>query len=105
VDDFDLMKGTALKLQAFSRFLDAYPEQKDHVTLVEVIVPSRGPLQERKVARENIMHEVKAIRDKYGEAVLEILERDSVELTELVALYTVAHVSGARSCGRAQAAR
>jgi len=93
VDDFDLMKGTVLKLHAFSRFLQLYPEQKDEVVLVEVIVPSRGPLQERKSARDNIMHEVEHIRKLYGSACLEIIERDAIELNEIVALYSIAHAA------------
>lgn len=45
VDRLDYTKGIPLRLQAFRNALQRYPELRTKVTLIQVVVPSREPIQ------------------------------------------------------------
>ncbi len=53
VDRLDYSKGIPLRLRAFHRFLERYPEYREHVTLMLIVAPSRTEVpQYRELKRE-----------------------------------------------------
>lgn len=53
VDRLDYSKGIPLRLKAFHRFLERYPEYREHVTLMLIVAPSRTEVpQYRELKRE-----------------------------------------------------
>src|SRR5205085_7385590 len=46
VDRLDYSKGLTLRLEAFERFLENYPEWRNHVTYLQITPKSRSTIQE-----------------------------------------------------------
>lgn len=96
VDDYDIVKGTLLKFQAYERFLSTHPEYRREIVLVEIISNSYNSQAEKNLLRQQVMEEVENIHRLYGKDVLHIVEPPSgkfiMDVNELVAYYRSAHV-------------
>jgi trehalose 6-phosphate synthase/phosphatase len=65
VDRMDYTKGIPERLKAFRRFLELYPEHRDRVTLVQVVVPSRRGIPEYEDLKTEIERLVGEINGQF----------------------------------------
>ena len=68
VDRLDYIKGIDLKLDIFHSFLQTYPEHRDNVSLMQVVVPSRIDVPAYQQLKENIEGHVGYINGYWGKA-------------------------------------
>lgn len=66
VDRLDYIKGIPQKLHAFDRFLQKNPQSKGRTSLLQVVVPSRGDVDEYHTLRLEIQDLVSEINGKHG---------------------------------------
>jgi trehalose 6-phosphate synthase/phosphatase len=66
VDRLDYTKGILRRLEAFSRFLERYPEYKGKLTYVLVVVPSRTTVARYALLKRQIDEMVGAINGRHG---------------------------------------
>lgn len=66
VDRLDYIKGVPQKLQAFDRLLQKNPERKGKISMLQVVVPSRGDADEYHKLRLEIQDLVSEINGKHG---------------------------------------
>ena len=69
IDRLDYTKGIPERLQAFGNALERYPELREHVTLIQVVVPSRSDIpryQELKARIENLVGKINGRFTKPG---------------------------------------
>jgi len=92
--DLDSVKGGLLKLQAYARFFDRYPNWKDQVVFVEVQTPNRSVTLDYSVDLEELLKEqVDKIHAKHGKEVLHHLVLDEqLPLKQQVAYYSLSDV-------------
>ena len=97
VDEIDMVKGPLLKLQAIDRFFVNYPQYKDKVVILEMLIPSKNMDNEgMKTIHDNLIHMIHDIQKKHGKEVIQVLEpatNQGVNLLELVTLYNAAEVA------------
>jgi len=91
VDRLDYIKGVPQKLFAFEVFLAKHPEWVGKVVLVQVAVPSRGDVEEYQNLRTTVNELVGRINGQFGSIEFMPIHymHQSVDFTELVALYNV----------------
>ena len=95
VDRLDYSKGINNRLYAFESFLEKYPEWKEKVVFVIVIVPSReeiGKYGERKRMIENNISRINGALGNYKWTPV-VYQYQSVDFDKLIALYSSAHVA------------
>lgn len=94
IDRLDYTKGIYNRLQAFSYFLDHYPDYHHQVSLILIAVPSRTKIPEYKEMRSQISRLVSEINGRYGTiGWLPITyQLRSFSQEELVALYQLADI-------------
>jgi trehalose 6-phosphate synthase len=107
VDRLDYIKGVPQKLHAFDVFLTHHPEWRGKVplpqsitptdrkvVLVQVAVPSRGDVEEYQNLRATVNELVGRINGQYGSIEFMPIHfmHQSVNFTELVALYSVSDI-------------
>ena len=94
VDRLDYTKGLDLKLEAFEHLLEAHPELRGEVRLLQLAVPSRTDVPEYVRLREAIERKVGAINGRFGtpQYVPVHYMFTSVPFEELLALYRLADV-------------
>lgn len=68
VDRLDYIKGIDLKLDIFHAFLQSYPDCRDKVSLMQVVVPSRTDVPAYQQLKENIEGRVGYINGYWGKA-------------------------------------
>ncbi len=68
VDRLDYSKGIPERLEAFARLLEQFPEWRNHVSFVQVSVPTRADVPEYGELRSRVEHLVGRINGTYGEA-------------------------------------
>ena len=96
VDRLDYMKGIEQKLRGYEEFLNVYPEWAGNCVLVQLAVPSRGDVKEYQRLRRHVHELVGEISgshsnlQNFGPPVIYLDQ--SVQFTELVALYCLADV-------------
>ncbi len=66
VDRLDYTKGIPERLKAFARLLNTHPEHRNHVTLVQVAVPSRAEVSEYRDLKREIDRLVGEINGRFG---------------------------------------
>lgn len=66
VDRLDYIKGLPLKLRAFKAFLKRYPEEREKVQFLQIVIPSRTDVPEYKNLKEEIEQLVSSINGEYG---------------------------------------
>lgn len=95
VDRIDRTKGILEKLRAFAEALTRYPELQEHVTLVQVAVPSRESLPGHAVLRaeiERLVGEINGCFGRPGWVPVHYLHRE-LDPEELLAYYRLADVA------------
>lgn len=66
VDRLDYTKGIPDRLEAFDTFLEAHPEQRGEVTLIQIAVPSREAVESYRRLREEVEGLVGRINGAHG---------------------------------------
>jgi alpha,alpha-trehalose-phosphate synthase [UDP-forming] len=95
VDRLDYTKGIPERLLAFRKLLEYYPDTHGHVTMVQVVVPSREEIPNYQQLKLSIEHLVSQINGEFGRpgwTPVLYLHR-CLDLPELVAYYRAAHVA------------
>jgi len=94
VDRLDYIKGLPLKLRAFRSFLKRYPEEREKVQLVQVVIPSRTDVPEYRRLKDEIEQLVSSINGEYGNPAYMPVQYiyHSVSEFELSALYQLSDV-------------
>lgn len=94
VDRLDYIKGLLQKLQAFKSFLKRFPEEREKVQMVQIVIPSRTEVPEYKDLKEQIEQLVSSINGQYGTPAYTPIHYlyHSVSENELSALYQLSEV-------------
>ncbi len=66
IDRLDYSKGIPNRLRAFEIFLDRHPEFRNKVTLIMLVVPSRGQVEQYKLLKSEVDELVGRINGKFG---------------------------------------
>ncbi len=66
IDRMDYSKGISQRLEAFSLFLDNYPEYKEKVTLILVAVPSRTKVEHYRLLKKQLDELIGKINGEHG---------------------------------------
>lgn len=92
VDRLDYTKGILRKLLAFERLLDAYPDHRERVRLLQLAVPSREGVEAYQSFRRDVEMLVTRINGQFGTAGWTPIQylHQSVDRNELLALYRAA---------------
>lgn len=94
VDRLDYTKGVPERLRAFGRALERHGELREHVSLVQVVVPSRTAIDEYKDLKAEIEMAVGEVNGRFSSAgwvPIHYVFR-SFDRTELIAMYRAADV-------------
>ncbi|MBN1335983.1 MAG: trehalose-6-phosphate synthase [Deltaproteobacteria bacterium] len=94
VDRLDYTKGVPEKLLAYESLLERYPEHREKVVLLQVLVPSRAGVSHYQALKDRIDRLVGAVNGRFGTTgwtPVRYLYR-AVSREELVALYRLAQV-------------
>jgi trehalose 6-phosphate synthase len=95
VDRLDYTKGILERLSAYRILLSRYPELRERITLIQIVVPSREDIAEYRQLRLNIENLVSNINGEYGRPgwiPIQYFYR-SVCRTDLLAYYRAADVA------------
>ncbi|HEX9628193.1 MAG TPA: trehalose-6-phosphate synthase [Acidiferrobacterales bacterium] len=96
VDRLDYTKGIPHRLRAFRSALHRHPELREHVTLIQVVVPSREDIREYHDLKEEIERLVGEINGEFtrpgGWVPIHYVFR-SLDKTELLAYYRAAQIA------------
>ncbi|MBP9757304.1 MAG: trehalose-6-phosphate synthase [Candidatus Pacebacteria bacterium] len=94
VDRLDYIKGIPERIRGFEFFLEANPQQRGKVTLLQIGSPTRAGVEKYREYAEQIRSEVQRVNAKFafGDWKPIILEERSYSHDELRALYRLAHV-------------
>lgn len=66
IDRLDYSKGVPERLKAFELFLEKYPEQREQVIFLQLVVPSRDTVKQYASLKEEINRMVSDINAKHG---------------------------------------
>ena len=94
VDRLDYSKGLANRIRAFDRMLEAAPELKRGVCLLQVAVPSRGNIRAYRELKSELASLVGEVNGRHGEVdwiPIRYLNKSFSQLT-LAGFYRTAHV-------------
>lgn len=95
IDRLDYTKGIPERLEAFDLFLEKFPQYKNKVILILVVVPSRTNVREYMLLKQRVDELISSINGKYGDigwVPIWYLYR-FLNLQKLVPLYKLAHVA------------
>ena len=96
VDRLDYTKGIPLRLEAFRLALRQYPELQEHVTLIQVVVPSRDDIPQYRNLKTRIEQLVGEINGEFtrpgGWVPIHYVYR-SVDRLDLIAYYRAAQIA------------
>ncbi|MGB5985911.1 MAG: trehalose-6-phosphate synthase [Desulfobacterales bacterium] len=95
VDRLDYTKGIPERLQAFAIALKHYPELREKISLIQIVVPSREKIPKYQELKLEIQRLVSDINGRYGQTgwvPIHYIFR-SVDRAELVALYRAADIA------------
>lgn len=95
VDRLDYSKGIPERLEAFSAFLQKYPQWHRKVSMVMIAVPSRTEVETYKVLRDQIEQTVGRINGTYGSIDWTPISYQfrNLDFTDIVALYSEADIA------------
>jgi trehalose 6-phosphate synthase/phosphatase len=95
VDRLDYSKGILHRLEGFERLLEKYPELREKVVLIMLVVPSRIGVQQYELMKKQIEEYVGRINGKFGSIswMPVIYQYKHLSLHPLVALYGVSDVA------------
>ncbi|WP_372775572.1 bifunctional alpha,alpha-trehalose-phosphate synthase (UDP-forming)/trehalose-phosphatase [Mangrovibacterium sp.] len=66
IDRLDYTKGIPSRIRAFEHFLEHYPEFRNRVTLIMLVVPSRAEVEQYKLLKSEIDELVGRINGRFG---------------------------------------
>ena len=95
IDRLDYTKGIPERLRCYELFMERYPEYREKVILIMIVVPSRVQLKYYQLMKSDIEKYVGKINGKYGTlkwVPIHYLYR-SIPFNMLVALYNIADVA------------
>ncbi len=95
IDRLDYSKGIPQRLKAFELFFERYPQYKDKISLIMVVVPSRDQVGKYKELKEDVDRLVGRINGRFGKinwTPIHFFYR-SFPLEELSAFYRMADVA------------
>lgn len=95
IDRLDYSKGIPQRLRAFELFFERYPQYRDKISLIMVVVPSRDQVGKYKELKEEVDRLVGRINGRYGKinwTPVHFFYR-SFPLEELSAFYRMADVA------------
>ena len=95
IDRLDYSKGIPTRLEAFELFFDRYPQYRNKISLIMVVVPSRDQVGKYRELKEEVDRLVGRINGKYGRinwTPIHFFYR-SFPLDELSAFYRMADVA------------
>lgn len=94
IDRLDYSKGIINRLKAFELFLQKYPEYREKVTLVAVVVPSRIGVYKYQETKETIDQIIGSINGKFGSIKWTpvIYQFKNLPFDELAAVYNLGDV-------------
>lgn len=94
VDRLDYTKGITHRLSGYERFLERYPEWREKVVFILVVVPSRQIVSKYNERRKMIEEQVGRLNGKYSSLTWQpiIYRYNHLSFTELTALYEVSNV-------------
>jgi trehalose 6-phosphate synthase/phosphatase len=95
VDRLDYTKGVTHRLSGFERFLEMFPEWREKVVFILVVVPSRQIISKYNERRKMIEEQVGRINGKYSNLVWQpiIYRYSTLPFEELTTLYLAADVA------------
>ena len=96
IDRLDYTKGIALRLRAFQDLLQRYPDMRERVSLIQVVVPSREDVpqyQQMKTEIEQLVGRINGAFARPGGWVPVWYEFRSLSRTELLAYYRAADMA------------
>ena len=95
VDRLDYTKGVTHRLSGFEHFLETYPEWKEKVVFILVVVPSRQIISKYNERRKLIEEQVGRINGRYSTLAWQpiIYRYNHLAFDELCSLYLVADVA------------
>jgi trehalose 6-phosphate synthase/phosphatase len=95
IDRLDYSKGILERLNAFELFLETYPEEREKIVFVQLVVPSRDSVKQYANLREEINKRVSDINARYGTLTWQPISYfyRSFPITMLAALYTSADIA------------
>jgi trehalose 6-phosphate synthase/phosphatase len=95
VDRLDYSKGILHRLEGFERLLEKYPEFREKVVLIMVVVPSRIGVQQYELMKKQIEEYVGRINGEFGSIswMPVIYQYKHLSLHPLVALYGLSDVA------------
>jgi trehalose 6-phosphate synthase len=96
IDRLDYTKGIPHRLQAFRIALDRYPELRERVSLIQVVVPSRVDIpqyHELKTQIEQLVGEINGTFMRPGGWVPVWYVYSSLNRSDLLAYYRAAHIA------------
>lgn len=95
IDRLDYSKGIPERLIAFEEFLKKYPQYKEKVILLQLVVPSRDTVKQYATLKKEINRLVADINARYGTLSWQPIHYfyQSFPLEMLSALYTVADIA------------
>ncbi|MDF2455064.1 MAG: otsA [Cytophagaceae bacterium] len=95
VDRLDYSKGLIHRLTGYQAFLEAYPEWKEKVVFIMVIVPSRDTILQYQDMKHELEETIGRINGKYGSFNWRpiIYMYTSLSFSELLGLYSVCDVA------------
>ena len=90
VDRLDYTKGVSSRLQAYEHFLTEYPEFREKVVFVMVVVPSRDTISKYAQRKKMIDEYIGDLNSRIGNINWQpvIYQYNHLEFAELMALYT-----------------
>jgi trehalose 6-phosphate synthase/phosphatase len=94
VDRLDYIKGLVLKLKAFQEFLRKFPDEKEKVQMVQIVIPSRTDVPEYQDLKQKVEQLVSTINGEFGTPTYMPVHYlfHSVSEYELSALYQLSEV-------------
>jgi trehalose 6-phosphate synthase/phosphatase len=95
VDRLDYTKGVTHRLSGFERFLELYPDWREKVVFILVVVPSRQIISKYNERRKLIEEQVGRLNGKYSTLSWQpvIYRYSNLAFDELCALYLAANVA------------
>lgn len=94
LDRLDYTKGIPERIQAFGQALERYPELRERVVLVQIVIPSRTAIDEYQGLKAEVEKLVSEVNGRYtvpGWVPIHYVFR-SLSRTELAAFYRAAHI-------------
>ena len=95
VDRLDYTKGVHNRLQAYERFLTQYPDYRERVVFVIVVVPSRDTVPKYAERKKMIDECISRINSKIGTLHWQpiIYQYHTLSFEQMLALYTACHLA------------